>query len=227
MLHIIYKKKNVMPNLTYKSIKPVPENEGKSTWVTWIHNRRWESYWHDPSIGILPEMHSELSPHEMQRMQGIDIGISLDSFNKMPLYWENNKTKEATAGQMCEWLDDKIKAGQLKHKDACSDSFNSNWNSRALSIGKPPTKGLTFEDFEQVYGLKETKVEGSPYTDMTNNMDIGISDLSLDDYYKRNLLKSKVENRLGGSSNAYTQTYKPLDPNVKPQFFDSTWTLFH
>ena len=49
-------------------------------------------------------------------------------------------------------------------------------------------------------------------------MDIGQKDLSLDDYYKRNLLSSRVENRLGGSSNAYTKTYKPINPNATPRF---------
>ena len=62
---------------------------------------------------------------------------------------------------------------------------------------------------------------------MSNSMDIGQPDLSLDDFYKRNILKSKVENRLGGSENAYTKTYKPINPNARPKFFDSTWSLFH
>lgn len=219
-LLIIYKKANV-----FAKINITPNgNEGK--WKTYIHKRKWEDYWDDPNRKKLPKERN-LTEREMQRMQGIDLGISMDAFDKIPLYWQNSKTKEANFDDICEWVNDKIKAGELKPKDKCSDSFKSSWASRTLGIGKAPTKGLNFEEFEQVFNLRQTAVQGSSYTDMTNNMDIGQTDLSLDDYYKRNLLKSKVENRLGGSDNAYTKTYKPLNPDARPKFFNSAWGLFH
>jgi hypothetical protein len=160
-------------------------------------------------------------------MQGIDLGISELAFAKIPLFWEMDKTKTATAGQICDWLKDKIRAGVLEDKDSCTDRFNSSWNARTLGLGKSPNAGVTFEEFEQMYNLKDTMEEGSPYADMSNSMDIGQVDMSLDDYYKRRLLTSKVENRLGGSENAYTKTYKPLNPNANPKFFNSAWGLFH
>ena len=218
-LLIIYKKANVFAKIN------ITPNGNDGNWKTYIHKRKWENYWYDPNRPKMVERN--LTEREMQRMQGIDLGISMDAFDKIPLYWENSKTKEANFDDICEWVDDKIKAGELKPKDKCSDSFKSSWASRTLGIGKSPSKGMNFEDFEQVFNLRQTAVQGSSYTDMTNNMDIGQTDLSLDDYYKRNLLKSKVENRLGGSDNAYTKTYKPLNPDATPKFFNSAWGLFH
>jgi len=217
-LRIIYKKANVFAKIN------ITPNTTES-WKTYIHKRKWEDYWYDPNRPTMVERN--LTEREMQRMQGIDLGISMDAFDKIPLYWQNSKTKEANFDDICEWVDGKIKAGELKPKDKCSDSFKSSWASRTLGIGKSPSKGMNFEDFEQVFNLRQTAVQGSSYTDMTNNMDIGQTDLSLDDYYKRNLLKSKVENRLGGSDNAYTKTYKPLNPDARPKFFNSAWGLFH
>ena len=220
-LLIIYKKANVFAKIN------ITANNSSESWKTYIHKRKWEDYWYDPNRPKIAALERNLTEREMQRMQGIDLGISMDAFDKIPLYWQNSKTKEANFDDICEWVDDKIKAGELKPKDKCSDSFKSSWASRTLGIGKSPSKGMNFEDFEQVFNLRQTAVQGSSYTDMTNNMDIGQTDLSLDDYYKRNLLKSKVENRLGGSDNAYTKTYKPLNPDARPKFFNSAWGLFH
>ena len=217
-LRIIYKKANV-----FAKINITPD----TNWKTYIHKRKWEDYWYDPNRPKIAALERNLTEREMQRMQGIDLGISMDAFDKIPLYWQNSKTKEANFDDICEWVNDKIKAGELKPKDKCSDSFKSSWASRTLGIDKSPSKGINFEEFEQVFNLRQTAVQGSSYTDMTNNMDIGQTDLSLDDYYKRNLLKSKVENRLGGSDNAYTKTYKPLNPDARPKFFNSAWGLFH
>ena len=219
ILHIIYKKANVFAKLEY--------NKGATDWKTFIHKRTWKDYWYDPNKPSIKALTRNLTEEEIQRMQGVDIGISMDAFDKIPLYWQNDKTKEANFDDICEWIDNKIKAGVLKDKDSCTDTFKNSWSSRTLGIGKTPTKGLNFEEYEQVYNLRQTAEEGSPYTDMTNNMDIGQKDLSLDDFYKRNLLKSKVENRLGGSNNAYTKTYKPLNPEARPKFFNSAWGLFH
>ena len=219
ILHIIYKKANVFAKLEYDS--------AQTDWRTYIHKRTWKDYWYDPNKPSLQSLTRNLTEEEMQRMQGVDIGISMDAFDKIPLYWQNDKTKEANSNDICEWIDNKIKAGVLKDKDGCTNTFKSSWDSRTLGIGKTPTKGLTFEEYEQVYNLKQYAEEGSPYTDMSNSLDTGKKDLSLDDFYKRNLLKSKVENRLGGSSSAYTKTYKPLNPEARPKFFNSAWGLFH
>ena len=219
ILHIIYKKANVFAKLEYDS--------AQTEWRTYIHKRTWKDYWYDPNKPSLQSLKRNLTEEEIQRMQGVDIGISMDAFDKIPLYWQNDKTKEANSSDICEWIDNKIKAGVLKDKDGCTNTFKSSWDSRTLGIGKTPTKGLTFEEYEQVYNLKQYAEEGSPYTDMSNSLDTGKKDLSLDDFYKRNLLKSKVENRLGGSSNAYTKTYKPLNPEARPKFFNSAWGLFH
>ena len=219
ILHIIYKKANVFAKLEYDS--------AQTEWRTYIHRRTWKDYWYDPNKPSIQSLTRNLTEEEMQRMQGVDIGISMDAFDKIPLYWQNDKTKEANFDDICDWIDNKIKAGVLKDKDSCTDTFKNSWSSRTLGIGKTPTKGLNFDEYEQVYNLRQTAEEGSPYTDMTNNMDIGKKDLSLDDFYKRNLLKNKVENRLGGSDNAYTKTYKPLNPEARPKFFNSAWGLFH
>ena len=163
----------------------------------------------------------------MSRMQGLDMGISNAGFKKIPEYWSVDKTKEANSSTICEWLDTKIRAGQLEDKDECGPKFKSLWDSKTLGIGKTPTKGLNFEEFEQTFHMKQNSDAGSPYTDMSNSLDTGVADVSLDDYYRRRLLTSKVENRLGGSENAYTKTYKPLNPDGTPQFFNSVWGLFH
>mgnify|MGYP001194666273 CR=1 FL=1 len=219
VLMVIYKKKNVMSKI---EINPVEKD-----WITYIHKRTWKDYWHDPNRPTLQSLDRGLTEEEMQRIQGVNLGISLDAFDAIPLYWQNDKDREVNSADLCEWIDGKIKAGELKDKDKCDTRFKSSWDSRALSIGKTPTKGLNFEEFQQVYNLKDFAEQSSPYTDMSNSMDIGQPDLSLDDFYKRNILKSKVENRLGGSENAYTKTYKPINPNARPRFFDSTWSLFH
>jgi hypothetical protein len=219
--HVIFKKNNIEPKLEYKP-KSVP------LWTTKIHNRRWEDYWVDPSKNSIKALERDLTQNEMDRMQGINLGISQKAFAKIPTFWEMDKTKKANAGQICDWIKDKIKAGVLTDKDSCTPVFNSSWTSRTMgTLAKSPTEGINFEEFEQIYNLKENAEEGTPYTDMTNSLDIGVKDMSLDDYYKRRLLSSKVENRLGGSENAYTKTYKPLNPNASPKFFNSAWGLFH
>ena len=66
------------------------------------------------------------------------------------------------------------------------------------------------------------------FTDITNANDIGMMDMSLDDYYKRRLLNNSTENRLGGSNDAMKYVKKmPRDNNGKVSFFNSVWTLFN
>jgi len=229
VLHIIFYKANVIPTIKAGSeaddtITPLAT---EPNWKTYIHNRTWKSYWEDPNqLRSLPAT-DELTEREMSRMQGLDMGISNAGFKKIPEYWSVDKTKEANSSTICEWLDTKIRAGQLEDKDECGPKFKSLWDSKTLGIGKTPTKGLNFEEFEQTFHMKQNSDAGSPYTDMSNSLDTGVADVSLDDYYRRRLLTSKVENRLGGSENAYTKTYKPLNPDGTPQFFNSVWGLFH
>ena len=172
-------------------------------------------------------MGNELTAGQMARMQGLDLGISNDGFETIPTYWDVDNTKTATSEEICGFIDDKIKAGELTNTDNCNEKFKTNWDARTIGIGKTPSSGLKLEEFEQVFNLSTLTQEASPYRDATNPDDFGEKDLSLDDYYKRRLLASSVENRLGGSTNAYTKTYKPLNPNAKPRFFNSVWGLFH
>ena len=116
-LLIIYKKANVFAKINIKASTP--------DWKTYIHKRKWEDYWYDPNRPKIAALERNLTEREMQRMQGIDLGISMDAFDKIPLYWQNSKTKEANFDDICEWVDGKIKAGELKPKDKCSDSFKS------------------------------------------------------------------------------------------------------
>ena len=67
---------------------------------------------------------------------------------------------------------------------------------------------------------------GNMFLDVTNPDHIGQKDLSLEDYYNRQLLNKYSENRLGGSKSAYTDKYKPDKGQKKPRYFDSVWKLF-
>ena len=70
--------------------------------------------------------------------------------------------------------------------------------------------------------------QSNMFTDITNANDIGMMDMSLDDYYKRRLLNNSTENRLGGSDDAMKYVKKmPRDNNGRVSFFNSVWTLFN
>lgn len=64
------------------------------------------------------------------------------------------------------------------------------------------------------------------FLDINNPHDTGKKDMSLEDYYSKQLTIKNSENRLGGSKTAYTNIYRPQNRYGNIQFFNSIWKLF-
>tara|TARA_X000000368_G_C23058038_1_gene725076 strand:+ start:8011 stop:9975 length:1965 start_codon:yes stop_codon:yes gene_type:complete len=64
------------------------------------------------------------------------------------------------------------------------------------------------------------------FLDINNPHDTGKKDMSLEDYYNKQLTIKNSENRLGGSKTAYTNRYRPQNKYGNIRFFDSVWKLF-
>ena len=213
-------------NTPIKFILGKPNREHKivldtnKQWETLIHKKKWQDYWVDPNRPIAGPDWRDASE------KSANYGLTKQAFDRIPLFWKLDKTKKATADTICKWIDDEVKKDVLEQKDKCGNKFKGNWDSKTIGIGLTPSTGMNFDEYETAFNLKEnTAGESNPYTDMSNSLDIGEKDITFDDYYKRRLLSSKVENRLGGSENAYTKTFKPLNPNVESKFFNSVWLI--
>ena len=64
------------------------------------------------------------------------------------------------------------------------------------------------------------------FLDINNPNDVGKKDMSLEDYYNKQLTIKNSENRLGGSKTAYTNRYRPQNKYGNIRFFNSVWKLF-
>ena len=122
-----------------------------------------------------------------------------------------------------------IPESEYKSRDKL-DEFNRRFNELMGRGGESKTE----TDDETVQNIQSNQQniadtsQGNMFTDITNANDIGMMDMSLDDYYKRRLLNNSTENRLGGSDDAMKYVKKmPRDNNGKVSFFNSVWTLFN
>lgn len=122
-----------------------------------------------------------------------------------------------------------IPESEYKSRDKL-DEFNRRFNELMGRGGESKTE----TDDETVQNIQSNQQniadtsQGNMFTDITNANDIGMMDMSLDDYYKRRLLNNSTENRLGGSNAAMKYIKKmPRDNNGKVSFFNSVWTLFN
>ena len=95
----------------------------------------------------------------------------------------------------------------------------------------PPTEYTSPEESTDNYNTDGTvnaadTTMANMFLDINNPHDTGTQDMSLEDYYNRRLLINSVENRLGGSSSAYSNQYRPQNNYGNIRFFNSVWKLF-
>ena len=114
---------------------------------------------------------------------------------------------------------------QGEHNETCpADSWTAEERQRKMAAS------YQSHDSDNIVEIKPKHASdtdtGNMFLDVTNPEHIGRRDLSLEDYYNRQLLNKYSENRLGGSKSAYTDTYKPDEGKKKPGYFDSVWKLF-
>ena len=96
------------------------------------------------------------------------------------------------------------------HNDTCpADSWTPEERERKMAASYQ-SYGDRDENTTEVKPKHASDTDtGNMFLDVTNPEHIGQRDLSLEDYYNRQLLNKYSENRLGGSKSAYTDTYKP------------------
>ena len=120
-----------------------------------------------------------------------------------------------------------MKRMQGLHKDTCpTDSWTPDERQRKMTASYQSYNNEDEEAAEVKPKHASDTDTGNMFLDVTNPDHIGQKDLSLEDYYNRQLLNKYSENRLGGSKSAYTDTYKPDKGQKKPRYFDSVWKLF-
>ena len=143
-------------------------------------------------------------------------------------YWEPKNTASDPTGYANQNLTQcEMKRIQGLHEDTCpADSWTVDERERKMAASYQSYNDEDDEKEEVTAKHASDTDTGNMFLDVTNPDHIGKKDLSLEDYYNRQLLNKYSENRLGGSKSAYTDTYKPDKGQKKPRYFDSVWKLF-